>query len=294
MFKIIKNKKLRIFIIIMIILFILGIISSHVLNNLKSRYRNFYEVGNELVLEQTYNTVFNKINIETKMSDIEIKHSIDNNVKVIVYGENDYVNLTEKNNKLYIDIKEKNFIAFDFYKYISKIEIYLPMWYENLIRIDNEFGDIKIDEFNNSNLDIEQEYGNILSMGVDFIKVENNYGDVELTKANKARVTAKSGDVKVGVVKNLEVINEYGDIEIQTITEYLKLNNNMGDININKLEIEENSFINIKYGDIKIDSINEIYVAAKTEHGDIDIKTNYKEAETVLKIHNDMGDIEID
>ena len=294
MFKHIKNKKLRIFIIIMIIVFILSIITYYVLNNLKFRYRSFYDVGEELVLDKTYNTIFSEINIETKMSDLNIKYSNDNSIKVMVYGEKDYINLIEKNNKLYIDIKEKNFIAFNFYNHISKIEIYLPNWYKNLIRIDSEYGNIDIEEFNDSTFYVEQEYGNILSKGSNFIKVKNEYGDVELLKANKARIVAESGDVKIGTIKNLEVENEYGDISIQNVTEYLKLNNDMGDININKLNIEEDSFITLEHGDIKIDDINQIYVDAKTDHGDVDIKVNYEQANIVLSIYNEMGDIKID
>ena len=294
MFKHIKNKKLRIFIIVIIILFILGIITYYVLNNLKTRYRSFYEVGEELVLENTYTNIFNEIDIETKMTDIYIKNSNDNTIKVIVYGEKDYIDVKEMNNKLYIDIKEKNFIAFDFYKYISKIEIYLPSWYNKLIRIDSEFGNIEIEEFNDCTLYVKQEYGNILSKGSNFIKVKNEYGNIELTKSNKARVEAESGDVKIGTINNLEVINEYGDIDIDNITQYFKLSNEMGDIKINRLNIEENSFIEMEHGDIKIDSINQIYVDAKTDHGDVDIKVNYDQAKTILKIYNEMGDIKID
>ena len=68
----------------------------------------------------------------------------------------------------------------------------------------------------------------------------------------------------------------------------------MGDIKINRLNIEENSFIEMEHGDIKIDSINQIYVDAKTDHGDVDIKVNYDQAKTILKIYNEMGDIKID
>lgn len=294
MFKHIKNKKLRIFIIIMIIFFILGIIAYYVLNNLKTRYRNFYEVGEELVLEQSYNTIFSEIDIETKMCDLYIKHSSDNNIKVIVYGEKEYINLKEKNNKLYIDINDKNFIALDFYKYISKIEIYLPNWYNKLIRINNEFGNIEIDEYNTSTLYIENEYGDVLSKNSNFIKVKNEYGNIELIKSNIARVVAESSDIKIGTTNDIEIINEYGNIEIDNITEYFKLSNEMGDIKINKLDISENSFIDMEHGDIKIDDINQIYVDAKTNHGDVDIKVNYEQAKTVLKINNEMGDIKID
>lgn len=293
MFKLIKNKKLRIFIIVIIILFILGLIMSVILNNLKTKYRSFYEVGDEIVFEQDYYNIFNEIDIETKMSDIYIKQSLDNSAKVIIYGEKEYININEKNNKLFIDIKEKNLIAFDFYSFISKIEIYLPQGYNNLIRIDNEFGNIEIDEFINSNFDIESDYSNILIGAANFIKIENDYGNVDVTSVTKARIDNNSGNVKIINIKDLEVINKYGNIKIDNITEYFKLNNEMGDIRIDNIILEKDSFIDLRYGDIEINNISEIYIKAKTEHGKIKINNNYKKSDILLKINNESGDINI-
>ena len=49
------------------------------------------KASDELVLEESYNTVFNEIDINTKMTDIDIKQSTDNAFKVITYGEKDYM-----------------------------------------------------------------------------------------------------------------------------------------------------------------------------------------------------------
>ena len=293
MFKIIKNKKLRRFIIISLILILIGFIIAFVIGRLKDNYRSFYKTNDELVLEKTYTTIFSEININTKMTDIYIKKSEDNNIKLLVYGEKEYITFNEKNNKLFIDIKEKNFIAFDFYSCISKIELYLPEYYSNLIRLDSGFGNIEIDEFINLTLYVDQEYGNFLSHGVDFAKVTNDFGNVELKYATKARVSAESGNIKIGNVSNLELENEYGNIEIENIDEYLKLNNESGDIKINNMSLEKDSYIESKYGNIKINNINDVYISAKSDHGKVKIKNNNKKSDILLKVHNRSGDINI-
>jgi len=293
MFKIIKNKKLRIFIIISLILIVLSAIVYFIVGRLKVNYRSFYNVGKEIVLEQTYNTIFNEIDIETKMTDIDIKKSSDNNIKVIIYGEKDYIKIKEKNNKLYINVEEKNFITFDFYKYISKVEIYLPNGYSKLIRIDNEYGNIKIEEFINCTFDIRQKYGDFLSLGADFIKIENIYGDIDLKQATKARIAAKAGDVNIDNIDDVVVENEYGDITIKNVKEYLKLHNESGDIKLDNISIIKDSFIDLEYGDIKIKSINDVYIDAKADYGELKVKNNNKDSEIMLKIHNIHGDIKI-
>lgn len=294
MFKIIKNKKLRVFIIILLILIIIGIIIYFIINSLKSNYRSFYKVGDELILEEVYNTVFNEIDIETKMSDINIKESTDNTVKIAIYGEKDYINIKEKNNKLFIDVNKKNFIAFDFYKYISKIELYLPINYSNVIRIDNEFGNIEVDDFENVVLYVEKEYGDIRVLNGDFIKIYNDNGNIDLEKVNKVRIENSSGDISIGNVNDVVIENEYGDISIESVYEYLGLINESGDIKIDNIILEKDSSIKTEYGDVEVGTISDIYVDAKTENGKVKIENNYKDSEITLKIHNESGDIKVD
>ena len=294
MFKIIKNKKLRIFIIVNLILILIAFIIVFIFNRLKDNYRSLYKTNDELVTEEVYYNIFNELDIETKMTDIYIKQNTENNIKVIVYGEKDYIKLSEKNNKLFIDINPKNIIAFDFYKCISKIELYLPVGYSNLIRIVNEFGNIEIENFENATFDIEQEYGNFIGNNVSFVKLVNGYGDVDIKKSIKTRVDAKHGDVTIGDANDLIVENEFGDIIVENVFEHLKLYTENGDIKVNNLVLEKDSFIDANYGDIIIGKTNEIYINAKTDRGKKKINNNYKKADIILKIHNKDGNINVE
>lgn len=293
MLKIIKNRKLRIFIIISLILILIGFIIAFIIGRLKVNYRNFYKTNDELVLEQTYNTIFNEIDIDTKMSDIYIKKSVDNNVKVVIYGEEDYININEKNNKLFIDINEKNFIAFDFYSCISKIEIYLPDWYSNVIRITNEYGNIEIDEFINTTFNIKTEYGDISILNGDFARINSDYGNVKLNKVEKARVKVSYGNVNIQYIKDIVVESEHGDINIDNVESHLDLHTEYGDIKAKNIVLDKDSNIKTEYGDISIETTNKIYINAKTDRGKVKIKNNYKVSEVVLKIYNEDGNINI-
>ena len=293
MFKFIKNKKLRIFTIILLILVILGTITVFIFSLLKDNYRSIYKEGKKLIYENTYNNYFNEIDINTKMSDIDIKVSYDNTFKVNVYGEENYININEKNNKLFIDINRKNIIAFDFYSCISKIELYIPLSYSDVIRIDSEFGNINIEEFNNSNLDVKQKYGDFKSLGMDFINLNNSYGNIDITKVLKARILSNYSNIIIKDATDLVIENKFGNINIEKVNEYLNLENENGNIKIDNINLIKSSFIDNNYGNIIIEKINEVKIDAKTDRGKVKIKNNYKQSKVLLNIYNKDGDIVI-
>lgn len=293
----IKNKKLRRLlkrmfiagIVILVLIVILIIIASL----LKTSYRKLYKLSDEVVLEQSYNTIFNEISINTKMTDIDIKPSIDNAIKVITYGEKDYIKLNEKNNKLFIDIKNKNLILFKFYSYISKIELYIPSNYDKVIRINNEFGNINIGEFNNLTLDIKQKIGNLSIDSLDFVKVENKNSNIKIDKVVKARLSNKNGKITVKEVDDLVVDNENGNVIIENLNEYLKLNLDLGNIKIDSINLTKDSNINLRYGNVIINKIEDIKVDAKTDRGKKEVKNNNKKSDIKLEIYNKSGDIKV-
>lgn len=294
MFNIIKNKKLRKFIIINLILACIILIIVFIINMLKDSYRNIYKLGDEVILDQTYNTLFNEIDIKAKMTDLYIKESNDNNIKIIIYGEKEYFDVSEKNNKLFIKNKKKNMIALDFYSCISKIELYIPNNYKNLIRIDSEFGNIQVDKFSNLKLNVNQEYGNFLGNEIYFLKLNNDYGNIHIEKINMLLINSNSSDIKVNNVDDLSIDSEFGDIEIEYINKKLKLDNENGNITINNIAIEDNSYIKSNYSNVKIGRTNEIKIKTKTDRGKSKIKNNYKASEIVLDIYNKKGDIIIE
>jgi len=108
--------------IIVILMVVINIFEACIKKNLKS----FYQLSDELVVEEAYNTNFSRLTIDSFLSDIYIKNSIDNNTKILIYGDKDYVSHQLKNNTLSINIKEKDCYGICLNNIISKIEIYLP------------------------------------------------------------------------------------------------------------------------------------------------------------------------
>lgn len=249
-----KNKMLKIG------LFVLGIIIiSIILLVVIFKYIKNYSVSNQLVFSQEYNSLFNEIDIDSQASDIQIKKGTDSNIKVLIYGDKERTNVDATDSKLSITTTQKkcDFLCMNFK--ISKIEVYVPVDYSKSISIDNKFGDIIVEDFSQLNLNIE----------------------------------ANAGDVIIGDANSIEAKLDFGDIKINKVNEYLNIKNACGDIKIDTLNLEKDSNIHSNLGNIKIGTTNKIYFDAKTSLGDVKINNNYRDANVVLKITNDCGDIKV-
>lgn len=286
-----KNKKLKKFLIVLFIIIFLISIIVFTINILKSKYRSLYKISDEIVYEETYTNIFNEIDINIKMSDLYIKESLDNTTKIIIYGEKNYIVPTIKDNKLFIDIKTKNFIAFDFYYFISKIELYLPNNYSDVIRINNEYGNIEIDSFNESSIYIEKKYGDVSISDSKYLKIYSKYGNINIDDSSMIRINSFKSNIIVDTTSDVVIENKFGNIKINSIDKYLKLINENGNINIENILLEKNSLINTEYGNVEINNIKDIYIDAKTGHGKVKINNNYKKEKIKLKINNEKGDI---
>lgn len=290
-----KNKK---WIILLIVLLSVASVSLIVLMinmlNGKLKLTNFkfsHQVSNELLLDKTYDTDFNKILVNANTSDIYIKTSTDDNVRVVIYGGKDNTTVETNDNMLSIILKEDPCIGFCFNNIISKIEVYLPENYENNINIVNNYGDIKVEEFLKADIDIEEDCGDVTVFGGNSVKINNNYGDITVNKAHVANIKESAGDVEIGIVNDATIENAYGDIEITSVNNYLDLRNDCGDIKIDNVTLNKNSTIKSNLGNVKIGSLNEIYIDANTDLGSVKIDNNYKKSDIILKIDNDCGDI---
>lgn len=279
---------LLIIIAISLIIFMIGLLQNR-------NWFNFsisnYKISNELIVDETYDMDFNKINIEATAANIYVKQSNNDNVKVIVYGYEDKTKVEIENNELKIKLNEKKCIGICFN--VSKVEVYLPKDYNNEINVINNFGDIDIDEFLNANINVTEDCGDVSILGGNLINISNKYGDIILNKATDANVNAKAGDVEIGIVFNITVNNDFGDIKIDKVNNYLNLNNNCGDIKVISIDLHKDSYINDDLGDIEIGNTNEIYIDAKVSLGDIKINNNYNKSDITLKIDNSCGDIKV-
>lgn len=292
-----KNKKAIITCIVLLIIAIIGL-TYFFINMLNGKYKSVFlnfnhKTSTNLVLDEVYDSTLSEINVRSYMGDVYIKQSTSGEIKAVIYSENK-ATAEVYNNGLVIELaKEKcNFGCIG--KKASKVEIYLPSDYNQVINIDNDYGNVYVAEFVNAEINAEADCGNINIIAGKNVNIVNNYGDINLKKAQKAEVTEDCGDIKIGEVFDIKAKNAYGDIEIDYVNNYLDIENNCGDIEIDNININENSQIKNDLGDIEIGQTNEIYIDAKTDLGDVDIRNNYNKSDIILKIKNSCGDIEVE
>lgn len=250
--------------------------------------------SNNLVINENYENNFDQIKINTDAADVYVKESNDNNVKVLVYGEKDKSKIDINGNSLNIFAKEKKCFGFCFNVTKSKVEVYLPKDYKNNIVINNKYGDVDVGSFLEAKVNVTANCGDVLIKGALTAKVDNDYGDIKINNAKDLDVNASAGDIEIGKVNNITVKNSYGDIEIFSVLNYMNIEANCGDIEIKNVSINKNSYIKDDFGDIEIGNTNNIYIDAKTDLGEVDVKHNNRMSDVTLKIKNDCGDIEAD
>lgn len=292
-----KNKKITIVLIIFLTILAIAIISLMVTmitrKNKNWNFNIFNKDSSQLVLDKIYNTNFNNINIYSSDGNIYIKESSNNDVRIVIYGNKENTKVSTDNQNLSIEIENNKCYGFCFNNTISKIEVYLPKEYANLIKIVNDYGDIQIGNFKNATIDIEEESGDIFIMNANIIKARNKYGDIKINETIQANIYASSGDINIDFVNDAIVKNEYGKIAIENIYNYLDLNNNSGDIIIKNIILNKDSIIKDEYGDIEIQKTNDIYINARSDLGDVKIKNNNRKSDVTLSIENNNGDITI-
>ena len=293
-----KNKSLIILLITLLSILVIGltIFMINMLNgNFKFRNFNFsHKVSNELVVDEVYDNMFDKIKIKTNASDIYIKESTTNEIKVTVYGDKDNTKVNINNNELLIELKEKPCIGFCFNIKISKIEIYIPSANKGILDIKNNYGDVEIDKFLNMDIIVDEDCGDVNILGANKADINNNYGNVDLKQVNVANIETASGNTKVGIVNDITIKNDYGNVLIDKVNNFIDIKEDCGDVEINSIKINKDSSIKNDFGNIEIGSTNEIYIDASTDLGKVKINKNYKKSDITLKIENDCGDIEID
>lgn len=255
-----KNKALTIILIVLLSILILFLsIFTYLLLVKKINYNIFKYKENKMVINEVYEQNFDKIKIDSNAADIDIKTYNEEDVKLVVYQNENKTKINTDNNILYIKSETKSCVGICVTNRVSKIELYLPSNYDKDIVINTNYGDI----------------------------------DVENLKEATLKIEADAGDVEVDTIKNVEINSNYGDIEINEVTNYLKLSTNAGDIDIDKLNINEDSTIKNNFGDIQIGNTNEIYIDAEVDFGSVKIDNNYRDSKITLRIENNMGSIKV-
>lgn len=290
-----KNKKIIIgLIVFLVVIFLIG--SFFFVRVLTSRNKLFfsnYKVSQEKVFSEEYDNIFEEVNIISDAADINIIESESNKVKVVIYGKKDNVEVSATE-KLNIKIKKENCKFICLNVEVSKVDVYLPKDFSKKIKINNNYGDTNIDSFSQSDVDIFNACGDILVKEVGNAKIEDSYGDIKVEKMVSGEIDNECGDIYIGEVRDIKTHNSYGDIEIEKVLAKLDIENNCGDITIDNVVLDKDSFIKDDFGDISINKTNQVFISAKTDMGDVQINKNYRKSLVTLEIKNACGDITVD
>lgn len=287
-----KNNTLIVCLIVLLVIISIGLIT-FMIKVINGKMGFPYKVSDELVVDEEYDNNFDEINITSDASDIEVKETSGEKIRVVIYGDKDKTEVEEKNNELRIISKHKKGSWFAFRNKIAKIEVYIPKDYDKNIIINNKYGDIDVEEFSKANIEINEDCGDVDVIGGNKVDITNKYGDIKLEKAKEANIKQSAGAVKVESVDDIVVKNNYGDIKITNVYNSINAEEDCGDVKIDNLTINKDSSIKNNLGSIKIGSTNEIYIEAKTDLGDVKVNNNYKKSDITLNLKNNCGDIKV-
>ena len=294
-----NNKTLKIILIVILSTLVVGLSIFFISIMTNKNFNIGYNFGSnntsdELVIDTEYETIYESINIKSDAGNIEVKQNNADKVKLVIYGYKKGTKVNNTDNLLDITSKAKKCIGFCFNTKISQVLVYLPKTYTGKITIENNYGDVTVDKFDNLTLNAKLNAGTIKTDSLTNGFIKNDYGDIEISGySKKLEIEQAAGDIKVSTVDRIKAYNNYGNIEIEKVNEYLDVEEDCGDVKIDSINIKEDSKIENSLGDIKIGSTNEINIKADTSLGDTKINNNYSNSDITLTIENSCGDIKV-
>ena len=293
-----KNNKATIFLIVLLSLTIIAL-TFFMITMINKKHHSYFRLGfitkriEELQIEETYKNIYEKINITTDAADIEIKKSENEDIYLKIYSEKEHSKVLDNETELNIEVTQKKCVGLCINTKIAKVELYLPENYNKEINIDNNYGDIEIASFENLNLNIKEEAGDIKIEKANTVNIINNYGDIKINEIKEGTVKESAGDVIIDKVNSVDIKNNYGDVKIGEVNEYVKIDGDAGDVKIERLNITKDSSIDTNVGDITINNTNDIFIDAETDVGKAKIQENNNKSQITLKIENNVGDIKV-
>lgn len=251
-----------------------GILTLMLVRGTKFNLNFSMKLSENLVEEKTIEEI-KDLKIDTNIADVDIETSEDEKVTVKLYCDDCENHSIKNNDAIEVVLKDKR-KTFRLFSKGPRIVITVPKTYENNIGLKGDVADIEIASLKNAS-----------------VNVELKTGDIDIDEINKASVKVTTGDVKIGRVNDLVVKATTGDVKLQYVGNFLDIALNTGDVKIERLNINESSKIKNNTGDIKIGTINDIYVDAKNNIGDTKVNTNDRKSDIVLTINSNVGDIKV-
>lgn len=214
-----------------------------------------YNPSKNLIVDETYE--LKDIIIKSNAAKINIKETNEQIIKVKIYGDESKTTVKDFD-KLNIEanVKEIKFVTLN---KRAIIEVDLPKDFDNNVVIDCDYCSINIGDFDETIFDIK----------------------------------SNAGEISLGEVGNIKLDVNASDVKISKVTKKLDIEVDAGNINIDSLELIENSKIELNAGNVSIGSTNKINIESEVELGEIDINNNYPDSKIKLEIKLDLGNISV-
>ena len=118
------------------------------------------------------------------------------------------------------------------------------------------------------------------------IKIDNNMGN--------NYIDCDAGDVEIEKIKNANIKCNLGQVEVGEILNKCDIKVDAGNVEIEKLLINENSKIKADLGNIDIKETNNINIEANVDLGKTNINGSNRNSEVTLELECDCGNINVE
>ena len=281
-----KNKKWIITSIILLIVIILALVGFMIYGIAKGGTFPFFEKTTSLY-ENTFQDI-TQINVDVTGYDVELRKSTNNEVTIEITGSEknkDKMKVEKEDSKLSIT-QDDSIICIGLCLHDEKIIIYMP---QNIEFVHTSSSGSLTSEVDLTKGSIHTTSGDILLSNIEEGELQSTSGNIKTGNSTNLNVSATSGDIELGTIANLIGSAKSGNVVIDEITNQIDFTTTSGDMEINKLNINEDSNISAKSGNVDIKLGKEIFIDATSKNGNIDIhNANQK---PTLKITTTSGDI---
>lgn len=166
--------------------------------------------------------------------------------------------------------------SWDFENRIPVIKISIPNTYEGGFFINLPFGNVEMGNFEHSNVSLMSDAGDVTIGGAESISANLSYGSL-----------------KIGKVDTIYSLCSCGDIQIDEVNSSCSLDVDLGNVEIENLNVKTSSDIKVNCGNVAIENTGDIDIEAETSLGDVSIAHSNESSHIKLTAIVDAGNINI-
>ncbi len=278
-----KNNTGKIVLIVLLSLLSLGMVAILVIAltqpfNFSFSIGSFSKESDRLAFEHEYSLEeIQLLNAKNDAGNLEISDSNTDKIKLKIYNEEEgQTTVNHPDNVLDMDVKSKSCKGFFVECRVARVELEIPRSYAGKINLESDAGNI-----------------NISTLPEAEIVAKSDAGNIKIVKAKSIDAELNAGNIKIEEAENAIIDIDAGNLEIAKCTGYLKINSNAGNTKVKELALTKDSYIEADMGNVTVDHAGDVRVEADVDMGNKNIEGGNPNAEIVLHVKNNLGNITV-